>query len=83
MAVVSEQYHRPTKDSNISNVNSPMLSGRKPSVEQQRKSTSRSSTGRARSTRGYRESIRSAVPETSIISMAKRPDQGGKGKHNR
>jgi len=54
--------------------------GRKPSSDQQRKSTSRSSVGRARSTRPLRETIRSAVPDSSIISMAKRPDRGGTGK---
>ena len=45
----------------------------------QRKSTSRSSTGRAKSTRSFRVSLRSAVPDTSIITMAQRPDQGGSG----
>ncbi|CAF5120965.1 unnamed protein product, partial [Rotaria magnacalcarata] len=41
--------------------------GRKPSSDQQRKSTSRSSVGRARSTRTFRHSLRSAVPESSVI----------------
>jgi hypothetical protein len=57
----------------------PSSTVRKPSAEQQRKSTSRSSGGRAKSTRPLREAIRSAVPDTAIISIAKRPDQGGTG----
>ncbi|CAF4375067.1 unnamed protein product, partial [Rotaria magnacalcarata] len=55
---------------------------RKPSSDQQRKSTSRSSVGRARSTRTFRHSLRSAVPESSVIAMAKRPDRGGTAGQN-
>lgn len=51
------------------------------SSDHQRKSTSRSSVGRAKSTRSFRHSLRSAVPDTSVITMAKRPDHGGTGKH--
>lgn len=74
MAVLPEKFHPAGKENAIEN-----NLGRKPSADEQRKSTSRSSTGRARSTRGFRETIRSAVPDTSIITMAKRPDRGGTG----
>lgn len=52
------------------------LHNRPPSVH---KSRSRSSTNRAKSTRPFRNSLRSVVPETTILSMAQRPDQGGLG----
>lgn len=78
MAVLSEKQQRSVRETQILNSISG-TSSRKTSNEHQRKSTSRSSAGRPRSTRTYRDSIRSAVPETSIITMAKRPDQGGKG----
>ena len=75
MAVLPEKFHPTGKENSLAkdDVES------KPSSDQQRKSTSRSSTGRARSTRGFREAIRSAVPDTSIITIAKRPDRGGTG----
>ncbi len=73
MAIIPEKFHHETKENGTS-------SGRKPSSDQQRKSTSRSSVGRARSTRPFRQTIRSAVPDTSVITMAKRPDRGGTGK---
>ena len=41
-------------------------------TDQQRKSTSRS-------TRSFRHSIHSAVPDTSFTTLAKRPDRGGIG----
>jgi hypothetical protein len=79
MAVISEKYHQESKVNGTAN-HLPSSSGRKPSSDQQRKSTSRSSAGRPRSTRPFRDSIRSAVPDTSVIAMAKRPDRGGTGK---
>lgn len=78
MAMTAEKVHSTTKSNGITNHVS-SSSGRKPSSDQQRKSTSRSSAGRARSTRPFRDSLRSAVPDSSIISMAKRPDRGGTG----
>ncbi|CAF3625397.1 unnamed protein product [Adineta steineri] len=78
MAVISEKFHPETKENGTTNQISPSTSsGRKPSSDQQRKSTSRSSANRARSTRSFRQAIRSAVPDTSVITMAKRPDHGG------
>lgn len=75
MAIIPEKFHHETKENGTTN------HGRKPSSDQQqRKSTSRSSAGRARSTRPFRDSIRSAVPDTSVITMAQRPDRGGLGK---
>jgi len=79
IAVIPEKFHHETKENGTTN-HLPSSSGRKPSSDQQRKSTSRSSAGRARSTRPFRASIRSAVPDTSVITMAKRPDRGGTGK---
>jgi len=79
MAVIPEKFHQETKENGTGN-HLPSSSGRKPSTDQQRKSTSRSSAGRARSTRPFRQSIRSAVPDTSVITMAKRPDHGGTGR---
>jgi hypothetical protein len=82
MALKPEKFHSGTKENVISNhplsSSTRSSSGRKTSAEQ-RKSTSRSSAGRAKSTRPFRESIRSAVPDSAIISIAKRPDQGGTG----
>ena len=80
MAIIPEKFHQETKENGTTN-HLPSSSGRKPSSDQQRKSTSRSSAGRARSTRPFREAIRSAVPDSSVITMAKRPDHGGTGKH--
>ncbi|UJR37628.1 hypothetical protein I4U23_030325 [Adineta vaga] len=77
MAVISEKYHPETTE-NGTTKHLPSSSGRKLSSDQQRKSTSRSSAGRARSTRPFRETIRSAVPDSSVITMAKRPDSGGR-----
>lgn len=80
MAILPDKsMHHSKHSSDLSNHPHPSAGCKYP-IESQRKSTSRSSTGRARSTRAFRESIRSAVPDTSIITMAKRPDQGGKGK---
>ena len=77
--MMAEKPHSTVKSNGITN-HLPSSSGRKPSSDQQRKSTSRSSAGRARSTRPFRDSLRSAVPDTSVISMAKRPDRGGTGR---
>jgi hypothetical protein len=41
----------------------------------------RHSTPRARSTHVFRDSLHSNVPEAAILSIAKRPDQGGTGNH--
>jgi hypothetical protein len=79
MAILPEKSHHETKENGTINHLS-SSSGRKPSSDQQRKSTSRSSAGRARSTRPFRALIRSAVPDSSVITMAKRPDRGGIGK---
>lgn len=80
MAILPDQYHyHQNQEKGLMNKTNGST-GRKPSSDQQRKSTSRSSAGRARSTRPLRETIRSAVPDSSIISMAKRPDRGGTGK---
>lgn len=79
MAILPEKYHYQNQENGTMNKTN-TSSGRKPSSDQQRKSTSRSSAGRARSTRPLRETIRSAVPDSSIISMAKRPDRGGIGR---
>jgi hypothetical protein len=79
MAIIPEKFHPEIKE-NGTKTHLPSSSGRKPSSDQQRKSTSRSSAGRPRSTRPFRDSIRSAVPDTSVITMAKRPDRGGTGK---
>ncbi|CAF1938445.1 unnamed protein product [Rotaria magnacalcarata] len=81
MAVIPEKFHREIKDSDTK-TNLGASPGRKPSSDQQRKSTSRSSVGRARSTRTFRHSLRSAVPESSVIAMAKRPDRGGTAGQN-
>jgi hypothetical protein len=82
MAIKPETFHFGNKENGIPNrplsSSNRSSSGRKRSTEQ-RKSTSRSSGGRAKSTRPFRDSIRSAVPDSSIISMAKRPDRGGTG----
>jgi hypothetical protein len=82
MAIIPEKFHQVDKEnaktSRPPSSSTTTSSGRKPSAEQ-RKSTSRSSAVRAKSTRPFRDSIRSAVPDTSIISIAKRPDEGGKG----
>ncbi len=64
--------NRPPSSSNRSS------SGRKRSTEKN-KSTSRSSVVRAKSTRPLRDAIRSAVPDSSLITMARRPDRGGTG----
>ncbi|CAF4888608.1 unnamed protein product, partial [Rotaria magnacalcarata] len=53
MAVIPEKFHREIKDSDTK-TNLGASPGRKPSSDQQRKSTSRSSVGRARSTRTFR-----------------------------
>jgi hypothetical protein len=79
MAIIPEKFHHETKENGTTNHLS-SSSGRKLSSDKQRKSTSRSSVGRVRSTRPFRNSIRSAVPDTSVITMAKRPDRGGTGK---
>jgi hypothetical protein len=79
MAIIPEKLHHETKENGTTN-HSSSTTGRKPSSDQQRKSTSRSSAVRARSTRPFRNVIRSAVPDTSVITMAKRPDRGGTGK---
>ncbi len=79
IAVIPEKFHHETKENGTTN-HSSSTTGRKPSSDQQRKSTSRSSAVRARSTRPFRNVIRSAVPDTSVITMAKRPDRGGTGK---
>ena len=47
----------------------------------QRKSTSRSSTGRAKSTRNFRDAVLSVIPDTALVSFASRPDRGGKGNY--
>ncbi len=82
MAIIPEKFHQGNKENGIPSrppsSSTTTSSGRKPSAEQ-RKSTSRSSAVRAKSTRPFRDAIRSAVPDTSIISIARRPDQGGKG----
>jgi hypothetical protein len=78
MAILPEKFHQENKENNTTN-NLPSSSDRKPSSDQQRKSTSRSSAGRARSTRPFRAPIRSAVPDSSVITIAKRPDRGGTG----
>jgi len=82
MAIKTEKFHPGNKENVITNhptsSSTMSSSGRKLSADQ-RKSTSRSSTGRAKSTRPLRDSIRSAVPDSAIITMAKRPDQGGIG----
>ncbi len=82
MVMKPEKFHSENKENG--GTNHPLASsnrsssGRKRSTEQH-KSTSRSSTVRAKSTRPLRDAIRSAVPDSSIISMAKRPDRGGTG----
>lgn len=82
MAIIPEKSHTHSElKSNGTTNHLPSCSGRKPSSDQQRKSTSRSSAGRARSTRPFRDSLRSAVPDTSLITMAKRPDRGGTGNY--
>jgi hypothetical protein len=92
MAINTEKLHPRNKENG--NINRPLSSsttssGRKLSANQrkstsrssadQRKSASRSSGGRAKSTHLFRDSIRSAVPDSAIITIAKRPDQGGTG----
>ena len=80
MAIIPEKPHAHCEQQSNGTTNVlPSCSGRKPSTDQQRKSTSRSSAGRARSTRPFRDSLRSAVPDTALITMAKRPDRGGTG----
>ena len=79
MAIIPEKIYQETKRKSANN-NSPSPSGSKSSIAEQRQSTSRSSVCRARSTHPLRHSIRSAVPDTSVLTMAKRPDRGGAGK---
>ncbi|CAF4038008.1 unnamed protein product [Rotaria sp. Silwood2] len=80
MAIIPEKFHQGNKENHITNrppsSTTTAPSGRKSSTDHC-KSTSRSSTNRAKSTRSFRNSIRSAVPDTSIMSIAQRPDQGG------
>lgn len=84
MALMPEKFPQGNKESRIANrppsaASTVASSGRKPSADHN-KSTSRSSTNRARSTRTLRNSVRSAVPETKIVKTAERPDKGGTGK---
>jgi len=85
MAIKIEKFHPGNKENSIPNrppsSSTTSSTGRKPSADQ-RKSTSRSSAGRAKSTRPLRDSIRSAVPDSAIITLAKRPDQGGTGNNS-
>ncbi|CAF2623092.1 unnamed protein product [Rotaria sp. Silwood2] len=76
MAIIPEKIHEKTEENGIKN-HLPSSSGHKSSSDQHHKSTSHSSIGRTRSIRPFRHSIRSAVPDTSVITMAKRPDRGG------
>ncbi|CAF1402264.1 unnamed protein product [Adineta steineri] len=84
MAIIPEKFHQLNIDNNIpsrppsfsTTTTTTTSSGRKSNGEQ-RKSTSRSSNGRAKSTRPFRETIRSAVPDSAIVTFARRPDQGG------
>ncbi|UJR08589.1 hypothetical protein I4U23_012848 [Adineta vaga] len=76
MAIKPEKFHPGNKDNNTSNRPPSSSSGRRSNGDQ-RKSTSRSSTARAKSTRFFRDPIHSAVPETALVSFASRPDQGG------
>ena len=83
-AAIKPQRYRPESRENDTNNHPPSsmnaaTSARKQSTEQ-RHSTSRSAGGRAKSSRPFREIIRSAVPESSIITIAKRPDRGGTSK---
>ncbi len=82
MAIKTEKFHPGNRENGISNrppsSSTTSSTGRKPSAEQ-RKSTSRSSASRAKSTHSFRDPIRSAVPDSAIITLAKRPDQGGTG----
>ncbi|CAF3647379.1 unnamed protein product [Rotaria sordida] len=81
MAIIPEKFHEGIKENGTKNhlpsSSSSSSSGHKSSSDQHPKSTSHSSINRARSTRPFRNSIRSAVPDTSVITMAKRPDRGG------
>ncbi|CAF1148681.1 unnamed protein product [Rotaria sordida] len=81
MAIIPEKFHEEIKENGTKNhllsSSSSSSSGHKSSSDQHPKSTSHSSINRARSTRPFRNSIRSAVPDTSVITMAKRPDRGG------
>lgn len=81
-AAVRPQRYRPeTRETDNNNHHPPSSTNETPSARkqssEQRHSTSRSSGGRAKSSRPFRETIRSAVPESSIITIAKRPDRGG------
>ncbi|CAF1193730.1 unnamed protein product, partial [Rotaria sordida] len=87
IAIIPEKFHQGNKENRMMNrppssSSTTTSSGRKPSTDHC-KSTSRSSTNRAKSTHSHRNSIRSAVPDTSIISIAQRPDQGGTEAANR
>ncbi|CAF0781179.1 unnamed protein product [Rotaria sp. Silwood1] len=77
MAIIPQRFHEETKENGVKNHLSSSSSEDKSSSDQHHKSTSHSSIGRTRSTRSFRHSIRSAVPDTSVITMAKRPDRGG------
>ncbi|CAF1577529.1 unnamed protein product [Rotaria magnacalcarata] len=80
MAIILDKFHQGNKEKRMTNrppsASTTASSGRKLSSDHA-KSTSRSSASRAKSTRALRTSIRSAVPDTSIITLAERPDQGG------
>ncbi|CAF1297196.1 unnamed protein product [Adineta ricciae] len=81
MAITSEKYHQINPDRNNPNrppsMKTNISSGRRTNGDQ-RKSTSRSSTGRAKSTRAFRDAVQSAIPDTALVSFASRPDRGGK-----
>ncbi|CAF0858888.1 unnamed protein product [Rotaria sp. Silwood1] len=81
IAIIPEIFHQENKENRITNrppsSSSTTASSIRKSSNDHCKSTSRSSTNRAKSTRSFRNSIRSAVPDTSIISIAQRPDQSG------
>lgn len=84
-AAIQPQRYRPGNGENGTNNNRPPSATNRPATtrrpsNEQRHSTSRSSGGRAKSTRPFRDTIRSAVPDTAIITIAKRPDRGGTGK---
>lgn len=86
MAVKNEKFHPGNRENSATNrplsSSTTSSTGRKP-VAEQRKSTSRSSAVRAKSTHFFRDPIRSAVPDSSIVTFAKRPDQGGSGNSNK
>lgn len=79
MAVIPGRSHKGSEE-NDAHGDISLSSGYISSPNHHHKSTSRSSIGRTRSTRPFKYSIRSAVPDTSVITLAKRPDQGGIGK---